>query len=475
MKTLKYFFLLLIVFTTSCNDFEELNSNPNQPTEVAPNLLLTSILFTTNHTLHNMGRSVASPVIQHTAIVTSRNVESYFWDNVGHNYWGSFYLVLKDVENLREAGKAQGNPNYQAIALILRAWIFSILTDCWGDIPYTNAAMGLSDNNLTPEYDSQETVYEGVFADLRNANDLISPGFTIEGDVVYNGDINKWKKLANSLLIRGLMRISNKKNISADLNEVLNNPDQYPIFQSIDDNAGMKYSTEFPNQFPLHNIREGARTDFRLAKALVDNMNNYNDKRLTIIGQLAKKDNGEDSTIYIGRVPGTSTTDNSSWIGTVYFQDAITPLGIQVTQSVMMTYSELNFLLAEAAAKGIIAEDPSDYYYEGIRASFAFYELTATDDYLKQQGVAYETSNGLEQIGLQKWISLFYQGAEPWFEWRRTGYPTLSPAINNGNSDQIPVRFTYPESEINLNRQSYESAIANQGPNTFNTHVWWDK
>jgi hypothetical protein len=141
-----------------------------------------------------------------------------------------------------------------------------------------------------------------------------------------------------------------------------------------------------------------------------------------------------------------------------------------------MTYAELQFILAEAAQKGLISTGSAQAYYEnGIKASFDYYKLALPAGYLQQTGVAFNPATALQQIGTQKWIALFYSGLEAWFDWRRTGLPALTPGLSNVNGNRIPVRFIYPGFEFSLNKENVEAAVARQGANDINTKVWWDQ
>lgn len=165
-----------------------------------------------------------------------------------------------------------------------------------------------------------------------------------------------------------------------------------------------------------------------------------------------------------------------SRIGPLFFEQANTEHGIQVARGVIMTYAELQFLLAEAAEKSLISENAETFYLNGINASFDFYGITPAPGYFNQADVAYTATQDqlLEKIGTQKWISLFFQGLEAWFDWKRTGYPVLTPAVDNQNNDMIPVRFIYPIIEQSLNAENRAAAVARQGADDLNSRVWWD-
>lgn len=164
-----------------------------------------------------------------------------------------------------------------------------------------------------------------------------------------------------------------------------------------------------------------------------------------------------------------------SRVGELYYEQSISTQGLTIAKGVIMTYAELQFLLAEAAEKGLIGGDAKTYYENGVNASFAFYGLTAPADYLNRLETSYSGTQQekLSKIGFQKWVSLFFQGLEAWFDWRRTGIPALKPGPSNQNDDKIPVRFRYPIIEQSLNSDSYDAAIQRQGADDLNTKMWY--
>jgi hypothetical protein len=139
-----------------------------------------------------------------------------------------------------------------------------------------------------------------------------------------------------------------------------------------------------------------------------------------------------------------------------------------------MTYAELQFLLAEAATKKLITGDPATFYENGIKSSYAFYGLTPSAEYLSQADVKLDGDDAakLVKIGTQKWMSLYFQGLEAWFDWRRTGIPSLTPAVSNQNGNKIPVRFIYPIIEQALNGANRKEAVDRQGGDDINTLMW---
>lgn len=483
MRKVIFLLLVLAVAISACTkDFNAINSNPNAPTTVTPSLLLPKVQRDMMNTLLGETWGIGNIVIQHTAKNQFVNEDRYLWGEI-NSIWNGVYGNMRDLNNIIEISEASGQNNYLAVALILKSWMFSLATDAYGDIPYTEAVKAKSGINY-PGYDPQEIVYEGILADLKKANDIIGTSPEgVAGDIIYNGNISKWKKLSNSLRIRALMRISKRKNVGADIASIINNPSATPVMESISDNAEYLYKSASPDQFPLHTTRIGSFNEFRASKTLLDTLVGLNDPRLTIFFRPTPATENSSNPVFIGIPNGmddvTALTyaggpQNHSRISTLYFEDAVNANGLKIAKGVIMTYSELQFILAEAAEKGLIGGDAGQYYQNGISASFAFYGLNVPAGYLDQTDVVYNGSSQqkLARIAHQKWISLFFQGMEAWFDWRRTGMPALQPAVDNQNDGKIPVRFIYPIIEQALNGPNRTEAVARMGGDNINTRMW---
>lgn len=482
----KYLLVMLtgILMMPACTkNFEEKNTNPDAITDVTPDLLLPGILRTAVNQMVDQSWSIGNIVIQHTAKIQFVSEDRYTWGD-RDGLWNNMYDNLRNVQLLISLAEQKNVPNYKATALVMRAWMFSLITDAYGDAPYSEAIQGIN-GILQPKYDAQESIYEGILADLESANSTFDPAAgTIVGDIIYEGDLMKWRKLANSLRLRYLMRISNKKDVSAQMQAIVDNPTTYPIFEEAnknDDNGTLQYLTSAPNQFPLFTTRSGSFDEFRLSKTLDDKLTELNDPRITVFAQ--PTDAGGD---YAGVPNGLNEVDalaynggpnNISRVGDYFYQGSITPTGLKVAKGYIMGYPELQFILAEAVKKGFVTtgKTAQHHYEEGVRAAFDYFATPMPGDYLSRPGVAYNEADALELIGTQKWISLFFTGLEAWFDWRRSGIPNLVAGRDNVNADRIPVRFAYPRSEQTLNAASREAAVAAQGPDDYNTKVWWDE
>ncbi|HMP32624.1 MAG TPA: SusD/RagB family nutrient-binding outer membrane lipoprotein, partial [Saprospiraceae bacterium] len=229
--------------------------------------------------------------------------------------------------------------------------------------------------------------------------------------------------------------------------------------------------------------RIGSFNEFRASKTLLDTLQSLNDPRLSIFFRPTPATESAANKVFIGVPNGmddvTALTylggsQNHSRIGPLWYEDAITPAGLSIAKGVIMTYAELQFLMAEAAQKGWINASANTFYENGIKASMAYYSVTMPDGYLSLPQIALSSNSteNLNKIGFQKWIASFYQGLEAWFDWRRTGIPALKPGVSNQNANRIPVRFIYPIIEQSLNGANRTTAVSRQGVDDINTKMW---
>ncbi|QRR00406.1 SusD/RagB family nutrient-binding outer membrane lipoprotein [Dyadobacter sandarakinus] len=487
MKKITQFFAIIVAGLTmlpACtDDFVEKNTDPNAITDVTPDLLLPGIIRTSVNQMVDQSWSIGNIVVQHTAKIQFVSEDRYTWGD-RDGLWNNMYNNLRDVRLLIQLSEKNNSNNYRGIALIMRAWMFSLLTDAYGDIPYTEATSGVS-GILQPKYDAQEVVYAGILNDLKTANEILGAGETVVGDLIYNGDVAKWRKLANSLRLRYLLRISGRKDVKADMQAILADATGNPVMTSNADNGTLRYLTSAPNQFPLYTARQGSFDEFRLSKNLGDKLTALADPRITVFAQPTDASATAGAPKYVGVPNGLNEVaaldynggpNNVSRAGSLFFKGSITDRGLDVAKGYIMGYPELQFILAEAARKGLITSTTTakTYYEQGIAAAFDYTDVAMPANYLSSPGVAYTDASALTLIGTQKWIALFFTGLEAWFDWRRTGIPTINAGVDNVNGGRVPVRFAYPRSEQTLNPGSLSEAVARQGADNYNTRVWWD-
>jgi hypothetical protein len=464
----------LLLTVTSCKKtLEDINKNPNASENAQPDYLLTgaikNIADTYWGTANNMDASLL--FVQNWSKIQYTDPDRYIYSNSSfQELWTTAYT--KGITNFNEIirlADVQSNPNYKGVALVLRSWTFSLLTDAYGDIPYKQAAN--IKEFLTPAYDKQKDVYFALLDDLEAAQaSLSTSGPVIAGDIIYNGNIGKWKKFANSLRLRIALRIADRepekaKQVLADI--------QTEGSGYISDNseiAQLIYSTS-PNQNPISNLFD-TRDDYRISQTIVNKLFALNDPRLPIY---ASKTQDPTPKTYVGLPNGLLVGDASNYGFTktskpgTYFLAPGAP-------AVIISYAEVLFDRAEAAARGFTTEDPATLYKNAIQASLQQYNVGANDiaTYLALPAVQYDASNYQKSIGDQKWIALFGQGLEAFAEWRRLDYPQLTPAVAGTLGGKIPVRFIYPGTEQSLNGTNYNAAVASQGADVLTTKLWFD-
>lgn len=460
-------FAFLLIFATSCDkDFETINTDPNNPIAIESGLLMADALRNTTNVMYStfVGGDMGSCWSQQWSKVQYNDEERYIpRGSVIQMVWDALYEDLgSDANVMYNLAVNEGNSNMQGVALVMKAYAFSVLADVYGDVPYSEA-FKTEEGILAPAYDTQQQVYAGVLAMLDEANGLFSAtGGTINStsDLVYAGDYSKWQKFANSLKFRTLMRISG----TSDLDKVALQDAADRSFTSRSDEAKLIYLSSDPNANPIYeSIDYGNRHEFKVSDVLVDMLTANVDPRLEVYAQV------NDGGIYRGKPAGYADVPNST-----YNYENVSAIGEKYIEPELpgffMSYAELLFLKAEAAQKGYISGSAQTYYAQGIAASM---DENGISNY-SMINTTLTPGLELELIGNQKWLALFCQGVEAWTEWRRTGFPILTPAIE-GVINVIPQRYSYPSSEQSLNASSYSAAVANQGDDKLSTTLWSNK
>ncbi len=474
MKKLLISFSLLIaaVWLAGCQkDLERTNINPNEPTVVQPDYLLSNGIKANVDTYWGSDATMETSLlyIQYWAKIQYPDPDRYIPASTNiQTVWNNFYAQgIADFTKLAELGDTLHNPNYKAAGIIMRSWIFQVLTDLYGDIPYTQA--GNIDKYLTPAYDSQRVVYRGLLAELKNAVSIISPADNpILGDSLLAGNMNGWKKFANGLRSRIALRLADRDPAAAKAVFAELAAEGNFFLAAGDREVKLNYLTS-PNQNPVGRNRE-TRNDYRISKTVVDKLKALNDPRLSIYAALPA-----DTNAYIGVTNGLSA-DSASRLGFSKTSDIGAAFTATQAPAYVFTYAEQLFILAEAAQRNLISGNAADLYAQAIRASFKQYGITGTqvDDYLAQPAVAYDANNYKKSIGEQKWLALFSEGLEAFAEWRRLDYPQLKPAYTGALQGKMPLRLSYPSSEQALNGANYKAAVARQGADLLTTKVWFD-
>ncbi|MCJ8155757.1 SusD/RagB family nutrient-binding outer membrane lipoprotein [Chryseobacterium sp. SSA4.19] len=484
----KSIFVTALVALTSCeSDLDKINENPNDQASVDPKYLLTYVSADAFQV--NQDPIYASRMIIGTDV---ENPYQYMkWNDA------SFDTYTKDLMNtgkmMQEAEKIN-NKNYQVIGKFYRAFYFFNLSLKFGSIPYSEAVKG--ESGITqPKYDSQETVMAGILSELKDANNLINSNDKIEGDIIYNGDAAKWKKLINSFRLKILITLSKKTtvgnyNIASEFASIAGSQ---PLMTSITDNGELKFADAADSRYTMFNS-SGYGSSLYMANYFINLFKDRQDPRLfTFAAQTTgAKEAGKlitDFTGYNGGNPTSPYSDNAalitakniSKVNDRFYKDATNE------PSSVLSYSELEFILAEAAARGWISGSAKTHYDNAIKASFTFYQTYVknpgqyfsgfnVNNYLATPLVAYDSSaslsSQLEKIITQKYMTMFHQSQwTSYYDYLRTGFPNYP--LQTGVS--APLRFRYPQSEYNYNNANLKTALASQygGSDNINAKPWW--
>lgn len=471
---------LMNVFACT-NMFEELNTDPNRLEQINPGTLLSPVLYEVACFNYKQANSFTFDLMQVTLPFPSSagGVHRYvISETAGNSTWTTYYRWLNNVKEMEQSAVASQDRNYRAIALTLRAWIYANLTDCFGDIPMKEACRG-DEKIFQPVFDRQQEVYRQLLADLDTANVLFNEKAALAygGDILYGGTtegITKWRKFANSLHMRSLLRLSKRTEMQSlrRLAEMINDPEKYPVFESNEDAALLSVSGVVPYSTPI--ARPQDLTSYRaMAEFFVDHLKNNGDIRCPTWFGKAKDVEGN-SLGYKGIPSGHAGELNIDYTPSNINQKlAKAPLKI-----VLMSYAEVEFIKAEMAQRGLTGGDAKTHYEAGVRASVEQWGITTADEayyaeFFSKPGVAYNGT--LERIMLQKYYALFFCDYQMWYEYRRTGFPVLPKNDGMLNNKVMPVRFKYPEVVQRINSKNYKAAVASMGGDDINTKVWWEK
>jgi hypothetical protein len=345
------------------------------------------------------------------------------------------------------------------IITLLRAYAFQQLVDIFGAVPYSSA---LDIGNVYPAYEAGDVIYRDLIAKVGAAVSALDAGADSYGqaDLFYGGDVSQWIKFGNALKIK--LGISLADYDAALAQSTILSGVSGGAFESAADDALFRYMTSSPNFNPIYvDVIASGRHDFIPANTIVDIMNELEDPRLPAY-----------FTLYQGEYKGGRYGYGSPYGSHSHIADPIT---VADFKGILFTYSEQQFYLAEAAARGFSLPLPAeDYYNEAIRTSFAFWGVAGVDDYLSKEEVRYNQANWKEQVALQQWLSFYTRGLEGYTTWRRLDYPRFNIARVIREESEIPTRFTFPVNEQTLNKANYDAAAALIGGDLPTTKIFWD-
>lgn len=469
---------LCSILLFSCkNDFQEINTNPNAPIDVESSLLLRHILFDYAEQMSYEGFVAGNLLGQYFTAIDFNLFDRHSLTETqfGGNPWPILYTQLRNNEIMLDKSRNSLTAAvYEGPALIMKSYLTAALTDMYGDVPYSEALNG-KEGVVSPVYDLQENIYladNGILDNLDKAIIALenyTGNIALEGDILFQGDLNGWIRFANSLKIKYLMRVSGQVDKRVILQQIY---DSGNFIQNNGQNATFDFTNTAPNNFRLATARTGDFNLFIMSETMEEILKDLNDPRMAVFFRPSSNNDSEFKGLLNG--PDASQTSISvadfSLSGTI-FRERTGDLDANY-----MTAWETHFFLAEAAERGWINGDAKSLYETGVRLAFEYWQTELPAEYLSR-GVATYAANGanpIEQILTQKWLGNIVNGYEGWIEYRRTGFPQLKTISASLNNDLIPVRLPYPADEAALNSAHYNIAATVTNGNSINSPVWWD-
>jgi hypothetical protein len=516
--------LIILLVVGGCKDLDELNINPNAPSPETTdlNLLLPTVLTSLGSQVINLGFGDLAGVVQHTQKTGwSSSHNNYDWSSPGQG-WSGYYGILRNADELYKKATEGGYVYHEGVSLVLKAYTFGLIADLWGDAPYSEALRAEEGaGHFKPVFDTQQGIYQGILADLETANTLLSQegGKPINAtqDVLFGGDLAKWRKFTNSLALRYYMRLQAKDTefAKAGIVKIVNDPATYPLITAAADDANIAYpgtanASAWPTNTVFNISPDGEYMRRKPCATLVQVLKDLNDPRIAVwfdkvpqplvlvggTGVSHASADGETwevsadvvqdyedtyntpidySTDYIGIPPaiGGALFYNLQLEGNAAgqgrYNSHISQLNSMYTQASgdllqmrLISAAEVNFILAEAASYTWIS-GASAYYAQGVQESFSAWGVSDKfADY-----IAAAPYTGLESIIQQKWIASWSAAAEAWFDWRRTGMPNLVAGPSASRS-VLPLRFYYSlDDDINTNTDNANAAIDKLQPTPY--------
>lgn len=498
--------IIVVAALTSCDEgFDELNTDPVRLTSIDPTFQLNRAIINAAPGYDNFTyettivRQMITPFI---GVGTGGNLNQDNRSATSSNWNQGYDTSIKNLVDGIAALEGSDKTNLLSMLRIWRAYEFMVLTDTYGEIPYSQAAKGFLEGIAFPEYDIQEAIYDDILNELEEASNALNPANdAVSQEVMYvevGDNITRWKRLGNSLLLRAAMRLSKvnaTKAASLAATAVAGG-----LMQSNDDNAVVRHDANFRNGLGT-NLNGGQAGFYYIDREFMDWMKSNNDPRLAVIATryVDAATNGD-------QVPGTGSSDPADQIGMPQgFDNTTIPtqvtadgleslydyseldrlrMGSPQAPSFLVTYSQTMLLYAEAIIRGWVTGDADAAYAAGIRAhmeQLSMYpgetDVAEADivDYIA--GVPLQVGTEIEQINEQYWMSSYLNGHEAWANFRRSGYPIVAPNPYPGSdlkTEDFIRRLTYPDSEKTVNIENLDAAIARQGPDILDTRVWWD-
>lgn len=504
-KRFHYIFLALpLLMIVACDEgFDELNINQTAATSINPVFTLNNAVISASFvsgTVQNEIGIVQQMVSPNSGVLTGANFNQDNRDGTQQNWQRYYRNVIRNTVDVIDATKDQPTrSNLYQMARIWQANAFIVVTDSYGDVPYNEAGKGFIEQVLLPKYDPQQAIYTAIIKELTEAGAALDAAKTIEtADVLYGGNVALWKKLANSLLLRAGMRLS--KVDAALAQSTVQKAVQGALMEANTDNCVIRHDPNYTNGIGnMLNATEA--NNFYLAAPFANHLKSTSDPRLGAIAvrYVGAKSGPEqnaaryniDPAVQIGMPFGfdnSTVTGQATKDGLASFYDYSqvdrTRLVKNTAPMFLVTAAQTQLLLAEAIQRGWATGTVAQVYQKGIRLhmeQMALYDAksaiapAAIDAYLAAN--PFDATKALEQINTQYWIASFLNGPEAFANFRRSGFPKLTPNPfpGKGIKGNFINRLTYPNSEISVNKANVDQAIGRQGADDLDSRVWWDK
>ncbi|MEM6844597.1 MAG: SusD/RagB family nutrient-binding outer membrane lipoprotein [Bacteroidota bacterium] len=488
IKTSLIVFAMLIA-NACTEDFAELNTNPNQLPDLDVGFQLGRAMIASSDSRFEYWRS---NLIYPTAI--AQQATNTWWtgntygisDQWAGAWWERYYTGYgKNLTDLIARADPETESNTIQAARIFRVHLFQRLTDLYGDAPWFGAGKGFLEANFTPEYDDQEVIYDDLLKEVTEASAALDESQPeIRGDVIFDGDVSKWKKFANSLRLRLGMRLSEVNPAKAE--SEVSAAFAAGVMTSLDDQPVFVHDVNFQN-----GNSQVVRSDhFFLHDTMVEFMKATNDPRLTVYGGVYVDGDKQDVSVeeFYGLPLGGQSAENPAAPEAPLARINLDHFSQLEVPYVHMRYVEVELLLAEAAARGWIASDAAMHYEAGVTAGMKMWEIYPGNPTIADADIAaYLAGNpfdgssldaALETINMQFWVSMFMNGFESYANYRRVNIPNLAPSTHPARAiTTVPLKMPYPVREDGDNKANFQPAVAKQnvtGTNDLSGRVWWD-
>jgi len=472
----------MFVLLNGCTaKFEELNVSPNSATVVPASNVLGRGMLSIAGTLFGERLDIyyAGSYSGHLAAIGTGDYE--YRVDINNSMWRGMFIGTTYLVDAANVATKENNQNIYAAALTLKAYAAHKITDMWGKIPYTEAFKLQSDGLLYPVYDQESVAYNAILAELKQAADIFKTGTGSlgPGDLLFKGDVTKWRKFCNSLRLRVAIRMSSADaaKATAVISEILGDPASYPVMTLNTENAYLFFpgiSPDIEYWYQRLGTTTGTYTDqYRTNDVLISTLKANSDPRLPVYARTNKW--GAYNGYKFGPTQLSDTLNNGnnvSGIGTRFAND---PKGF----SPFMNCAEISFIKAEAYARNLVTGTAQTAYEAGITLSLSENGIAAAaiTTYLAQPGVAWGAvaADNLKKIYLQKWLCLYKQSVEAWAESRRTDVPLMTNISKNYSSTHTrpPFRMAYADEEKSLNKNFPTTVV--ETDIFWGTQMWWDK